>query len=138
MYRRLLAALATLLAVGLAFSPLASCSSETRDNAKDTVKSAKDDVAKGTDKAGARTAAEALRASLKGNDTADKEGVRSVKAINQAAKDLPGDATFTGVDDGTGDGLDDDGKVQVTVGSASACLTLPAKGDNMAVAGGAC
>ena len=138
MHHRLLIIIATFVAAGLALSPLAACSSETTSNAKDTVKSAKEDVAKTADEAAARAAAEALRVSLKGNKTADKEGIRSVKAIDQAAKDLPGDATYTGVTDANGDGLDDDGQVQVTVSQGNACLTLPAQGENTTVKGGAC
>ncbi len=138
MHRRLLAALATLLAVGLAFSPLASCSSDTRDKAGDAVDSAKDDAAKAADTVQARTTAEALRASLKGNDTADKEGIRSVKAIQQAAEDLPGDPEVTGIEDGDGDGLDDDGKVQVTQDGKDACLSLPETGEDTTVDEGTC
>ena len=136
MHRRLLAALATLLAVGLAFSPLASCSSDTRDKAGDAVDSAKDDAAKAADTVQARTTAEALRASLKGNDTANKEGIRSVKAIQQAAEDLPGDPKVTGIEDG--DGLDDDGKVQVTKDGKDACLSLPETGEDTTVDDGPC
>ena len=138
MHRRLLAALATLLAVGLAFSPLASCSSDTREKAGDAVDSAKDDAAKAADTVQARTTAEALRVSLKGNDTADKEGIRSVKAIQQAAEDLPGDPKVTGIEDGDGDGLDDDGKVQVTQDGKDACLSLSETGEDTTVDGGPC
>lgn len=114
------------------------CSSETRDKTKDAVNSAKDDASKGADKVEARTAAEAIRTSLKGNDTANAKGVRSVEAINKAVKDLPGDPTVAGVDDGNGDGLDDDGKVQVTVNDAQACLSLPETGEDTKVTSGAC
>ncbi len=137
MNRRLLSALAIVFATTLAFGTVA-CSSKTQNSAKDTLNSAKKDAAKKTDEVAARAAAEGLRVSLKGNDTAGKEGIRSVKAINQAAKDLPGNAKFSGVKDSDGDGMDDDGKVEVTVGSGQACLTLPKTGENTTVKGGAC
>ncbi len=131
-------AVTALLAV-LALLPLATgCSSDTADDAKSAVESAKDDAAETVDDASARGQAEALRASLKGNDTADEEGVRSVAAIRQAAEDLPGDPEVTGVEDGDGDGLDDDGKVQITVGGSSACVSLPETGGEIDVSGGEC
>lgn len=136
MHRRLL----TLCAAGalLAAPLVAGCSSDTVDKTKDAAESAGDDVASGADSAQARTTAEALRASLKGNKTADEEGVRSVAAIEEAVEDLPGDPDVNGIDDGDGDGLDDDGKVQVTVDEEQACLTLPGTGEDTTVEGGAC
>lgn len=129
-----------LLAAGLlALAPLATaCSSETADKAKDTVDSAADDAATAADKTQARTTAEALRTSLKANATADEEGIRSVTAINEAAEDLPGDPEITGIDDTDGDGLDDDGKVQVSFDEEQACLTLPEEGEDTEVTSEAC
>lgn len=138
MRRRLLVALATLAAVVLAFSPLASCSDEAQDETGEAVDEVVDDAAEGVDVVQARTTAEALRTSLKANDTADEEGIRSVAAINEAAEDLPGDPEVTGVDDGDGDGLDDDGNVQVTVEEEQACVILPAEGEDTTVEDGAC
>ncbi len=138
MRRRLLVALATLAAVVLAFSPLASCSDEAQDETGEAVDEVVEDAEGGVDEVQARGSAEALRVSLKGNDTADEEGIRSVAAINEAAEDLPGDPEVTGVDDGDGDGLDDDGKVQVTVDGQQACVVLPAEGEDTTVEDGAC
>ncbi len=129
----------TLAAIALSVAPLAAgCSSETKDKAGDAIESGKDDAAKTADEVEARTTAEALRASLKGNDTADEDGIRSVAAINEAVEDLPGDPEVTGIDDTDGDGLDDDGKVQVTVDESQSCLTLPAEGEDADVEDGAC
>ena len=143
---------ARLLAPGLALALVfgaSACSDDTKDKAKDAAESAKEDIGNAADTAkenaedaagaaGARAAAEALRVSLKGNDTADEKGMRSVDAINQAAEDLPGDPEISMVDDGDGDGLDDDGKVQVSVGDQDACLTLPETGEDTQVTGEAC
>jgi hypothetical protein len=126
-----------------------ACSDDTNDKVSDAADSVGSDVSDaagdiredaedGAGSVGARTQAEALRASLKGNDTADAEGVRSVAAINEAATDLPGDVEVTGVDDADGDGLDDDGRVQVDQGDQSACVILPAEGEDTTVENGAC
>ena len=126
-----------------------ACSDDTNDKVSDAADSVGSDVSDaagdiredaedGAGAVGARTQAEALRASLKGNDTADAEGVRSVAAINEAAADLPGDVEVTGVDDADGDGLDDDGRVQVDQGDQSACVILPAEGEDTTVENGAC
>ena len=131
--------LAFLAAGLLALAPLATaCSSETADKAKDTVDSAADDAATAADQTQARTTAEALRKSLKANATADEEGIRSVTAINEAAEDLPGDPEITGIDDTDADGLDDDGKVQVSFDEEHACLTLPEEGEDTEVTSEAC
>ena len=109
-----------------------------RTDVSDAAGDIREDAEDGAGAVGARTQAEALRASLKGNDTADAEGVRSVAAINEAATDLPGDVEVTGVDDADGDGLDDDGRVQVDQGDQSACVILPAEGEDTTVENGAC
>ncbi len=102
------------------------------------MESAKDDAAQAADDVTARATAEALRVSLKGNDTADEEGIRSVKAIQQAADDLLGDPEITGIEDGDGDGLDDDGKVQVTQDGSDVCVSLPETGEDTTVTDGPC
>ena len=142
--------LAPLAVALLAFVPLAAgCSSDTKDNAKDTAESVKDDAAENADEAGneieetgdeaqARAAAEDLRARIKANDTANDEGPRSIAAINESLADVAGDPELEGLEDADGDGLDDDGKLQVNVEDSSACLTLPESGEDTTVDGGAC
>ncbi|MGN6695688.1 MAG: hypothetical protein ACTHN0_16045 [Aquihabitans sp.] len=144
---RRLAPLALVLALSAPF--VASCSSDTKENAKDTAESLKDDakdnaetasseVEKTGDEAQARAAAEDLRARIKANDTANDEGARSVAAINESLQDVAGDPELEGLEDGDGDGLDDDGKVQINIEDSSACLTLPKSGEDTTVEGGAC
>jgi hypothetical protein len=88
---------------------------------------------------GARASAEGLRASLKAQDTDDVTGgVRSVKALNEAADDLPDQAEVVGIADGDGDGVDDDGLVEVKVDQEFACVTVPESGDDIDVSGGRC
>lgn len=134
----------------LVIAPLAaSCSSDTKENAKDTAESLQDDAKDNAEAAGdeieekgdeaqARAAAEDLRARIKANDTANAEGPRSVAAINESLEDVAGDPEVVGLTDDDGDGLDDDGKVQIDVEDSSACLTLPESGEDTSVEGGAC
>ncbi|HEX2576753.1 MAG TPA: hypothetical protein VHK88_10425 [Aquihabitans sp.] len=138
MHRRTITLLATPFAALLAIAPLSACSDDTEEDVRDTAESVQEDVEEGVDQAAARSTAEALRASLKGNDTADQEGMRSVAAIEEAAEDLPGDPTVNGIEDTDGDGLDDDGRVEIESGGDQACLTIPEEGEDAEVENGAC
>lgn len=148
MSRRLFAPFAVGLLSVMSIAGVA-CSSDAKDKTKDAAESVGDDIKDGaddagdalgtkTDEAAARAAAEELRTRMKNNDTADEEGIRSVAALTEEAANLTGDPEVTGIEDGDGDGLDDDGKVQVNVGDSSACLTLPEDGEDTEVEGGAC
>ena len=145
MFRRLLAP----FAIAALFLGVAACSDDTQDDAEEAVESAKDEAGEKVDeakeKAGegieetkAYAAAQELRARMKANDTANEEGVRSVAALEESTEDLMGDPDVTGIEDGDGDGLDDDGKVKVDVDDSSACLTLHEEGEYTTVEGGAC
>jgi len=91
------------------------------------------------ERAGARASAEAFRVSLEAQDTTDETGgVRSVRALLEATDDLPGDPNVVGLRDDDGDGIDDDGFVEVRVDDQYACITLPAAGDDVDVDGGRC
>ena len=129
---------AVLLAALLALTLTTACSEETKENARDTAESLEDDAQKNADEVQARAAAEELRVRVKANESAQAQGPRSMTAIGESSVDLAGDPEVAGALDADGDGLDDDGKVQVNVGAASACLTLPATGDDTSVDGGAC
>lgn len=94
--------------VGAVLVVAAACSS----SAKDTV-----------NQAGARAAAEAMRAQLKANNVGNGQTVRTVAVLRAAARNIPGSPTVEGITDADNDGKDDDGKVTITVGGQSACLT---------------
>lgn len=134
--RRLLAALAPLAMVATLAG--AGCSDDTQkeiDEAAEAVRSDAEDVARD---AGARAVGEAFRVSLETNDIAENDGYRSVEALQDAADDLPGDPDISGIEDGDGDGLDDDGRVEVTVDGGSACVVIPETGTDAEVTDGAC
>jgi hypothetical protein len=139
----------TVLVVALALPMAAACSESEQQDARNTASSIEDDAREQADELGqelddatadarARAAAEDLRLRIKANDAAEAQGARSVAAITESATDVVGDPEVAGVEDADGDGLDDDGKVQVNVEGASACVTLPATGDDTTVEGGPC
>ncbi len=130
--------LALLVAGAVVASMAASCSSSSRNDIKKTATDLRSDVSSGANQLGARATAEAIRASLKANKDADKKGVRSVEVLNQVVKNLPGNPKVTGIEDKNGDGLDDDGFVQVDQDGQSACVTLPPRGKDIKVTSGAC
>jgi hypothetical protein len=89
--------------------------------------------------AGARASAEVVRVSLKAQDLKGRPGgVRNVEVLREAADDLPGKAEVVGIHDGNGDGIDDEGLVEVKVEDEYACVTLPETGENIDVSGGRC
>ena len=112
----------TTAVVGAVLVAAAACSS----SAKDTV-----------NQAGARAAAEAMRAQLKATNLGSGQTVRTVSVLRDAARNIPGSPTVTGITDGDNDGKDDDGLVTVTVGDQSACLTANDNG-NVDVTDNAC
>ena len=54
---------------------------------------------------------------------------RDVDVLEESVDDLPGEPEVTGIDDGDGDGRDDDGVVEVHVGDQRACLVIGEPGD---------
>jgi len=133
-----------LLTAALGFGAIAAsgCSEETQDRAGDAVESAREDVEEGVQEASARAAAEAFRGSVRAKETDNATGgVRALDALEAAAQDLedfPGDPTFAGIEDTDGDGVDDDGLVEVQVEEQVACVTLPESGNEIDVSGDPC
>jgi hypothetical protein len=116
-----------------------ACDDDAQDKAKEKAEDLKEKAGDKAGEAGARGTAEAFRVSLKAQETDDGAGgVRQVTVLQAAAEDLPGDLDITRIEDGDGDGIDDDGYVQFNVGDESACVTLPESGDDIDVSGGAC
>lgn len=112
------------------------------DDARDEADDLKDDVEEKLDEAGekldegaARGHAEIFRQRLTDLGR-DDEPSREVTDLEDIASELPGDPQVTGIEDNDGDGEDDDGKVQITVGESSACVTIA--GSSVEIDDGAC
>jgi hypothetical protein len=124
-----------LSALSLAAAPVAiACGDDDSGIDTDEVQESVEDVAEEAgetaDEAQARATAEALRAALANSDIGADEGLRSIDAIEEAIDSLPGDPDISGVEDGSGDGMDDDGRVQVDVDDAAACMIIPDAADD--------
>jgi hypothetical protein len=137
------------IAVTMTMSFAVGCSDKTQESARETADALGEDADRNAEQASdeleikaaegqARLAAEDLRARIKANATAATAGPRSMVAITESSTDVTGAPAIVGATDADGDGLDDDGKVQVDIDGASACVTLPANGDDTTVQGGAC
>lgn len=127
--------IALLLLTGSATA--AACSEKQQDDARATATSLGRDAAAGANEVGARSQAEAMRANLKASKEAE-QSLRDVALLKAASENLPGNPTIAGITDGDGDGMDDDGMVEITLNQAKACVMVPATGDNTEVTGEAC
>lgn len=114
---------------------LAGCSDSQKDDLRSTASSLGTEASNAASSAAPRAAAEAMRASLVADRTADSAGTgtatpnpRSIDRLREAADNVPGDPQITGIEDGDGDGADDDGKVQFQVEDNFACLTVGTDG----------
>lgn len=120
-----------------------STATEVQEEAESTAEDVVDEVDETADEGAARVQAEALRASVvEAVDDAEGDAgdasARSVELVEGEVDELPSDVTLEGLDDGDGDGLDDDGRVTVLVDDSAACVTLPESGTDLEVEGGAC
>lgn len=84
-----------------------------------------DEIDQLAEDAGARGLAEGVRLLLL---TEDEEDRRTVSAIGDAVDRLPGEPNVTGIEDGSGDGRDDDGKIEVHVDDEAACVSVSGDG----------
>ena len=123
---------------GVAVLMLAGCSEETKDKAGEVGESIKEDAKDNVGKGAAYVVAESFRSSLKANNAAMEEGLRSMAALEEVKEDLPGDPDISEIKDDDGDGLDDDGKVLITASDKMACVIIPDTGENTEIKEGAC
>lgn len=107
------------------------------DGAQQRAGKAVDALGETGESVGARVLAEAVRAALVAEDLGAGESLRDVAVLREAVGDLPGEPVVGGIEDGDGDGLDDDGKVEVALNDERACLSV-AEGGDIDVEGGAC
>lgn len=115
---------------------LAGCSDSQKDDIRSSASSLQSQASDAASAAAPRAAAEAMRASLVADRTAGTnagngttpENPRSVNRLDEAADNVPGNPTISGIEDKDGDGNDDDGKVQFQVDDNYACLTVGTDG----------
>ena len=132
--RRFFAALAVLWFT----AGLVACSDETTESIEESAREAREDAENAAGATAARVVAEELRAALKLKDLGEGLTERHVSVLNEVVNDLPGDPEITGIDDGDGDGKDDDGKVEAHVDDQSACLTISEDGKDTNIENGPC
>lgn len=111
---------------------------EALQRAQQQAQESADAIEQAGERAGARAVAEAIRAALVAAELESGGQLRDVDRLREAVADLPGDPQVSGIDDADGDGLDDDGKVEVAVNGEQACLTVPDGEGDIDVAAGAC
>lgn len=124
--------LVPLAVMGMVFG--VACDDDTEDEVQETVDDVQEDVEDVAGEASARAVAEALRGAIVADEGDDD--LRSVAVIQENIDDLPGDPEVVGIADADGDGLDDDGLIEVRVGDQAACLELTR--DDANVENGAC
>lgn len=132
--------LATLAALLLLVGGAAACSddddSTTQTGGSGQGDDPDDDVGEVAESAAARAVAEIVRLALFEDDGPDTDR-RKVAVLQESVDDLPGSPDVSGITDDDGDGLDDDGAVEVRVNDEVACLTVAEDGE-VDVTGGAC
>jgi hypothetical protein len=114
------------------------CSDETRDQTREAAESAAEDADEFVDSSSAQAIAAALQASIEADERYEDEGPRSVAVLQENIDDLPGEPEVVGVDDTDGDGLEDDGQVEVRVDDDAACLSLGEIGEGIDISDDAC
>jgi hypothetical protein len=105
------------------------------DDLQEDIEGKLDDAGEAVDEGQARAQAELFKQQLTDFGGDDTPSV-AVADLESVASDLPQDPEVTGIEDRDDDGLDDDGKVQITVGDSSACVTV--SGSSVDVADGTC
>lgn len=118
--------------IPLAFGLMAGCGDDDDDPADEP-----NDAEDVTESAAVRVVAEALRVTVAAEDLEEGEHPRDVAILEEAVADLPGEPEVSGIEDGDGDGRDDDGLLEVHVDEEVACVSVSDAGE-VDVTGGAC
>jgi hypothetical protein len=100
---------------------LSGCGDDS--SAADKARDAAGQVDSAVDAGLARGQAEILRQRAK-DFVRQGESVASMSVLQEAARDLPSNPTVTGLADANGDGLDDDGKLEITIDKSHACVMI--------------
>jgi hypothetical protein len=117
---------------------VAACSDDTKDQAREAAESAAEDADDFVDSSSAQAIAAALQASIEADDRYEDEGPRSMAVLQENIDDLPGEPEVVEVVDSDGDGLDDDGRVEVRVDDDASCLSLGEVGEGIDISDDAC
>ncbi len=116
------------LLLGLVAVAGVACSDDDVDAVADEAGDVASSVVDAAEDVSARSVAEAYRAALVA-DASGGASRRQVQVLEETTGDLPGEPEVLGIDDGDGDGLDDDGRVEVRVNDQSSCLLISESGD---------
>lgn len=119
--------MAVVAATGLALG-LAACDDDSRDEIADDARDLGEQVEDAAGEASARAVAESLRGAIVADDLDGGASRRDVDVLEESVADLPGEPEVTGIEDGDGDGRDDDGLIEVRVGDQRACLQIAEPG----------
>lgn len=128
----------TLVFAVVAVFLLGACSDDTQDDVRQAAEGVAEDADEFVDTSSAGGVATALQASIQADDRYEDEGPRSIAVVQENIDDLPGDPDIVGVTDDDGDGLDDDGLVEVRVDDSAACLSLGEIGEGIDISDEAC
>lgn len=105
-----------------------ACSDETQKKAEEAIEGAKEDVENAANETVARVQAEAFRTALRAADLDNDDDRRRIEVLEEAADELADDVVV-GIEDDDGDGLDDDGLVQIESENQAACVRIARNGD---------
>jgi len=114
---------------------LGACGDDSSDSAADRARAAASEVDSAVAAGIARGQAEIFRQRAQDLVRAG-ESLDSMGVLQEAARDLPGSPTVTGLADGNSDGRDDDGKLEITVDESHACVVVA--GTTIDVTGARC
>jgi hypothetical protein len=102
---------------------LSACGDDNADDAADRARDAAGQIDDAVDAGIARTQAEILRQRAK-DLVRQGESLDSMSVLQEAARDLPRSPTVSGLNDGNGDGRDDDGKLEITIDESHSCVIV--------------
>jgi hypothetical protein len=114
----------SLLALGACGDDAAGTAEDALEDAREQARDTAQEAQRRAAKAAARGQAEILRQRIRDHADGDRAMWRDVELLRRSARDLPGNPTVSGIEDTTGDGKDDDGRLEVIVEEQRACVRI--------------